>query len=44
MGLDSYLRAEKYVSDYSHEQGKNTQQVNAILESAGFDRSDCYAW
>jgi hypothetical protein len=35
-----YLRAEKYVSDYSHEEGKNTQQVNSILESAGFDRSD----
>lgn len=40
MGLDMHLRAEKYISDFSHEEGKNSAEINSILESAGFDRSD----
>jgi hypothetical protein len=39
MGLDMYLSARKYVSDYNFEQGKNAMQLNSILESVGLDRS-----
>jgi hypothetical protein len=40
MGLDMYLSARKYVSDYAYENGKNTFEIGNILESVGLDRSD----
>lgn len=39
MGLDMYLSARKYVSDYNYEQGKNRHHVDNILESVGLDRN-----
>lgn len=40
MGLDMYLRARKYVSDYEYQQGKETEQFQGILSAIGLDRED----
>lgn len=39
MGLDMYLSVRKYVSDFAYENGKNSEQVNSILASAGLGRA-----
>lgn len=38
MGLDMYLTARKYVSDYTFQNGEETKTVNDILSAVGVDR------
>jgi len=40
MGLDMYLRARKYVSDYSYQEGKERDEFEGILSAIGLDRDD----
>jgi hypothetical protein len=40
MGLDMYLRARKYVSDYSYQEGKERDEFEGILSAIGLDRED----
>ena len=40
MGLDMYLRARKYVSDYDYQNGKERDQFEGILSAIGLDRED----
>lgn len=40
MGLDMYLSARKYVSDYGYENGRSASQLNDILDSVGLTRGD----
>ena len=39
MGLDMYLKAKIYVSDYRYQEGKEKRKFDAILKAAGIDRS-----
>ena len=39
MGLDMYLSARKYVSDYTFQKGEDTKTVNDILSAVGLDRN-----
>jgi hypothetical protein len=39
MGLDMYLTARKYVSDYTFQKGEDTKTVNDILSAVGLDRN-----
>jgi hypothetical protein len=38
MGLDMYLSARKYVSDYTFQKGEDTKTVNDILSAVGLER------
>jgi hypothetical protein len=38
MGLDMYLSARKYVSDYNYEQGKTKEEFDSILDAVGLTR------
>lgn len=38
MGLDMYLSARKYVSDYNYEQGKTKEEFDSILDTVGLTR------
>lgn len=40
MGLDMYLRARTYVSDYAYQGGKETEEFEGILSAIGLDRDD----
>ncbi len=40
MGLDMYLRARKYVSDYSYQDGKERDEFEGILSAINLDRDD----
>ena len=41
MGLDMYLSAKLYVSDYTHNNGEHTKQFAAILAAAEIDDAYC---
>lgn len=40
MGLDMYLSARKVLTEYSFENGKNTEAINNVLSAIGWERSD----
>jgi hypothetical protein len=39
MGLDMYLTARTYVSDYAYQNGENSAAVDSILGAVGIDRT-----
>lgn len=39
MGLDMSLSVRKILTDFSNEDGKNTNNFDAVLEAVGFDRT-----